>query len=221
VTRICVRWNELAGYAVAAVEREALEVIERDIPADRREEWSQALSRTIPGTYLTLLEYLQEPPGKFSPSTIDRQFDKVTRLSRLGVSLHIVSAFTPTQLQAYAQGMRQRRPSRSAQLRELRKTIELVSFLQHALFEHTDLPIRLIDRRVSQLWRRASEDARRRRGESSAADAFVTGFRQILADVESPMPQRMGAIESLLVQLYGGTLRAPFFPAGVLKMASE
>jgi hypothetical protein len=60
---------------------------------------------------LTLLEYLQEPPGKFSPSTIEKQFNKVVRLRDLGVPRHIVAAFTPAQLQAYAQEMRRRRPS--------------------------------------------------------------------------------------------------------------
>jgi Domain of unknown function (DUF4158) len=207
------RLSELAGNAATAVERDALEVIERDIPAALRAQWSAALSQSINGTHLTLLEYLQESPGKFSPSTIDRQFSKVARLRDLGVSRHVVGAFTPAQLQAYAQGMRRRRPSRSAQLREPRKTIELVSFLQHALFEHTDLLIRLIDRRVSQLWRRASEEARRRRGESSAADAFVIGVGQILAGVDIPMAQRMGAIESLLGQLDSGALRAPCLAA--------
>lgn len=105
--------------------------------------------------------------------------------------------------------MRRRRPSRSAQLKEPRKTIELVSFLPPALLEHTDQLVRLIDRRVSQLWRRASAAARRRRGESSAADAFVTGVRHILASTDIPMAERMKSIEALLGQLDGGTLRAP------------
>jgi hypothetical protein len=35
---------------------------------------------------LTLLEYLQEPPGKFSPDRIERQFNKVVRLRDLGVA---------------------------------------------------------------------------------------------------------------------------------------
>jgi hypothetical protein len=162
---------------------------------------------------LTLLEYLQEPPGKFSPSTIERQSDKVVRLCDLGVSRHIVAAFTPAQLQAYAQEMRRRRPSRSAQLREPRKTVELVSFLQHALFEHTDLLIRLVDRRVSQLWRRASEEARRRRGDSSPAEAFVTEVRHVLAGIEVPATERLSAVEALLDRLDKGQLRAPCLAA--------
>jgi hypothetical protein len=179
----------------AAAERDAVEVIEREIPAATRAQWSAALSQIINGNRLTLLEYLQEPPGKFSPSTIERQFDKVVRLRNLGVSRHLVPAFTPAQLQAYAQGMRRRRPSRSAQLHKPRRTIELMSFLQHALFEHTDLLIRLIDRRVSQLWRRASEEARRRRGDSTAAEAFVTEVRHVLAGIDTPATERLSAVE--------------------------
>jgi hypothetical protein len=207
------RLSELAGDAATAVERDALGVIEREIPAATRAHWAEALSSTINGTSLTLLEYLQEPPGKFSPSTIDRQFNKVVRLRNLGVSRHLVSAFTPAQLQTCAQRMRRRRPSRSAQLREPRRTIELVSFLQHALLEHTDLLIQLIDRRVSQLWRRASDEARRRRGESTAAEAFVAEVRQVLAGVDVPPAGRLGAVETLLGRLDSGQLRAPCLAA--------
>jgi hypothetical protein len=38
---------------------------------------------------------------------------------------------------------------RSAQVREPRRTIELVSFLQHTLFEHTDLLIRRLFARAT------------------------------------------------------------------------
>ena len=152
------RLGELAGEAATTVERHALEVIEREIPAATRAQWSAALSQSISDTHLTLLACLQEPTGKFLPSTIKKQFNKVVRLRDLGVSRHIVAAFKSAQQQAYALEMRRRRPSRSAQLREPRRTVELVSFLQHALFEHTDFLIRLVDRGVSQLWRRASED---------------------------------------------------------------
>src|ERR1017187_7424230 len=67
------RLSELAGHAATAVECDALEVIERDIPAAMRAQWSAALSQTISGAHLTLLEYLQEPPGKFSRSAIEER----------------------------------------------------------------------------------------------------------------------------------------------------
>ena len=207
------RLGDLIRNATTKVELEALQSIEREIPAQTRDRWVQALRDTVGDCSLTLMEYLQEPPGKFSPATIERQFNKVQRLRDLGVSKYLIASLTPSQLQAYAQRMRRRRPSRTVQLREPRRTLELVSFLQYALCEHTDLLIRLIDRRVSQLWRRASEEARRRRGESTAADDFVTGIRAIMARTDVPADARVGAVESLLGQLDSGTLRAPCLAA--------
>ena len=201
------RLADLARVAMLAVETEAVVIIERDIPAETRADWEEALARPRLDSTATLLEYLQEAPGKFSPGTIETQFDKVQRLCDLGVARYLVPAFTPAQMQAYAQGMRRRRPSRTEQLKEPRRTIELVAFLQHALLEHTDLLIRLIDRRVSQLWRRALDQARRRHGDSSASDTFVVEVRRTLADSDSPAAARLSAIEALLGRLDAGALR--------------
>jgi hypothetical protein len=66
------RLGDLLRSATTKVELEALQVIEREIPANTRARWAEALSRTVGDTSLTVLEYLQEPPGKFSPSTIER-----------------------------------------------------------------------------------------------------------------------------------------------------
>jgi hypothetical protein len=37
---------------------------------------------------MTLLEYLQEPPAKFSPSIIQRESGKVAKLRQLGVDTY-------------------------------------------------------------------------------------------------------------------------------------
>ncbi|MGH8322905.1 MAG: Tn3 family transposase, partial [Steroidobacteraceae bacterium] len=201
------RLADLARVATSAVEAKATAIIERDIPAERRADWEEALATPRSDHTSTLLEYLQEPLGKFSPGTIETQFDKVRTLCGLGVAKYLVPAFTPAQMQAYAQGMRRRRPSRTVQLNAPRRTLELVSFLQYSLREHTDLLIRLIDRRVSQLWRRALDQARRRHGTSSASEAFIAEVRRTLADTEIPVADRLTAIEALLGRLDAGTLR--------------
>ena len=46
------RLSELAGDAATAVEHDALKIIERDIPAATRAQWSAALSKTIDGNSL-------------------------------------------------------------------------------------------------------------------------------------------------------------------------
>ena len=155
---------------------------------------------------MTLLEYLQEPPAKFSPSTIERQSGKVTELRNLGVDTYKTD-MAPALLQSYAQGMRKRRPSRFHQLQEPRRTLELVAFMRYALLEHTDTLIRLLDRRVARLWGRASEEARRTREEGSATNLFVDGVRSALATASASPEERIATITSLLADLDAGRLK--------------
>ena len=52
------RLSELAGEAATTVERHALEVIEREIPAATRAQWSAALSQSIGDTHCEFSEKL-------------------------------------------------------------------------------------------------------------------------------------------------------------------
>lgn len=201
------RLSNLMQSAVLSVEHGMLSTIERSIPALIRNRWLDALSAFVdPERRMTLLEYLQEPPAKFSPSTIERQSGKVTELRDLGVDTYQVD-IAPVLLQSYAQGMRKRRPSRFSQLQEPRRTLELVAFMRSALLEHTDTLIRLLDRRVARLWGRASEEARRTREEGSATHLFVDGVRSALATASDSPEDRIASITSLLADLDAGRLK--------------
>src|SRR5260370_22133378 len=132
--------------AVSSVEHDTLSTVERSIPVLIRNRWLDALSGFAdPERKMTLLEYLQEPPAKFSLLMIERQSGKVSELLNLGIDIYKVD-MAPVLLQSYAQGMRKRRPSRFHQLQEPRRTLELVAFMRYALLEHTDTLIRLLDR---------------------------------------------------------------------------
>jgi hypothetical protein len=197
------RLSNLMQAAVSKVEHDALSAIERRIPVLIRNQWLDGLSRLAdPERKATLLEYLQEPPAKFSPTTIDRQSGKVAALRNLGVDTYKTD-MAPALLQSYAQGMRKRRPSRFHQLQEPRRTLELVAFMRHALLEHTDNLIRLLDRRVARLWGRASEEARRTREEGSASNLFVDAVRSVLATASESFDERIATITSLLADLDG------------------
>ncbi len=52
------------------VEREAMGQIERDIPASHRERWREAMSLPA-GDRPSLVDFLAEAPGKYSPSTLE------------------------------------------------------------------------------------------------------------------------------------------------------
>ena len=201
------RLSNLMQAAVSSVEHDALSAIERTIPVLIRNRWLDALSSLAdPEHKMTLLEYLQEPPAKFSPSTIERQSGKVTELRDLGADTYKTD-MGPALLQSYAQGMRKRRPSRFHQLQEPRRTLELVAFMRYALLEHTDTLIRLIDRCVARLWGRASEEARRTREEGSATNRFVDSVRSALATASASTEERLATITSLLADLDAGRLR--------------
>jgi Domain of unknown function (DUF4158)/Tn3 transposase DDE domain len=202
------RLSNLMEAAVSSVEDDALSAIERTIPVLIRDRWLDALSGLAdPERKMTLLEYLQEPPAKFSPSTIERQSGKVNELRNLGVDTYKTTDMVPALLQSYAQGMRKRGPSRFQQLQEPRRTLELVAFMRYALLEHTDTLIRLIDRRVARLWGRASEEARRTREEGSATNLFVDGVRSALAPASASSEDRTATIMSLLADLDAGRLK--------------
>jgi hypothetical protein len=81
------RRSNLVQAAISTVERESLTLIEREIPPIMRNRWLEALSRQFARERkMTLLEYLQEPPRKFAPSTVERQSDTVNRpRSRCGL----------------------------------------------------------------------------------------------------------------------------------------
>src|SRR6202453_2912351 len=201
------RLSNLMQAAVSSVEQDMLSAIERTIPIPIRNRWLDALSSPAdPERTMTLLEYLQEPPAKFSPTTIERQSRKVAALRHLGVETYKTD-MVPALLQSYAQGMRKRRPSRFHQLQEPRRTLELVAFMRYALLEHTDNLIRLLDRRVARLWGRASEEARRTRKEGSASSLFVDAVRSALAGASGSPDERIATITSLLADLDAGRLK--------------
>ncbi len=201
------RLSNLVQTTVASVEHETLRRIELSIPVLIRNRWLDALSGFAdPARKLTLLEYLQEPPAKFSPSTIERESGKVSELLNLGIDTYKVD-MAPVLLQSYAQGMRKRRPSRFHQLQEPRRTLELVAFMRYALLEHTDTLIRLLDRRVARLWGRASEEARRTREEGSATNLFIDVVRSTLATASASSEERIATITSLLADLDAGRLK--------------
>jgi len=201
------RLSILVQAAVSSVEHDTLSRIERSIPTVIRNRWLDALSGFAdPERKMTLLEYLQESPAKFSLSTIERQSGKVSELLNLGIDTYKLD-MAPVLLQSYAQGMRKRRPSRFHQLREPRRTLELVAFMRYALLEHTDTLIRLLDRRVARLWGRASEEAHRTREEGSTTNLFIDVVRSTLATGSASSEERIATITSLLADLDAGRLK--------------
>ena len=191
------RLGSLVQQTRHGVQEGVIAEIERKIPLHVRSRWHDALYSKQAGSDATLLEWLRELPGNFSPSSIERQSKKVKRLLELLVDQYPISA-APEYIHAYAAGMRSRRPSRFAQLKEPRRTVELVCFMQYMLCENTDLLVKLIDRQVSRIWSRASMEAKSVPNIAAPMDTFVDGIREVLGHEKLGTDQKIAEITALL-----------------------
>ena len=199
----------LVRAPVKEVEKRAMARIENDIPAAQREHWHEALDQPAGGCE-TLVDFISEPPGKFSPSTLEREFERVSALQDLKVHRYPTDALAAEHEHTLARAVIRRRPSKFRGIREPRRTLELVSFVRYSLAEHTDNFIDMADRRVMQLWRRAAEKARLE-GKTSSADVFVESVRSIVAGETDPnrAVDQLNKIKALLGQYDEGRLKAP------------
>ena len=156
---------------------------------------------------MTQLEFLQEPAGLLRPSSILRQSERVRALTEMKISEMPSLPGTERYWQMYALRMRHQRPSRFAQRAEPRRSIELVGFLRHTLAAHTDTLIRMVDRRVSQLWGRASQQAKADQGALPTLTVLLAGLRESIASERQTKAQRFDAIVKLIERYDAGELK--------------
>jgi hypothetical protein len=198
--------GELAKRARQTVEHEVSVAIERTIPPATRDRWLDQLFE-VRADGLTLLEFLQEPPGSLRTKDITRESEKVSTLLAMKIAEMPDLPGTERYWQMYAARMRNQRRSRFAQREEPRRSIELVSFLRHSLAAHTDTLIRMVDRRVSRLWGHASERAKADQGALPALNVLLAEMRQAIKEERQSKAKRFDAIVELVRRYDAGELK--------------
>ncbi len=198
--------GELAKRARETVEHEVSGAIERTISPATRARWVEQLFQ-LREDGMTLLEFLQEPPGSLRTSSITRESDKVRALLEMNIADTPDLPGTERYWQMYAARMRNQRRSRFLQRNEPRRSIELVSFLRHTLGDHTDTLVKMVDRRVSQLWGRASKQAKADQGALPALTILLAGLRQSINAEYQTKEQRFDAIAELVNRYDAGDLK--------------
>jgi hypothetical protein len=139
--------GELAKRARGTVEHEIGRAIEQMIPPEMRAQWVEKLF-SVREDGMTVLEFLQEPPGSLRTRSIVRESEKVRTLREMKIPDLTALTGAERYWQMYAMRMRHQRRSRFAQRNEPRRSIELVGFLRHSLAEHA------IGRRPARVARR-------------------------------------------------------------------
>ena len=176
--------QDLARECLVLTEDEVLAQIETEIPAPRRQQWLAELLSAhphVPG--LSVLEWFQESPKKLGPRNLAEAFEKLQRLIAMEIPHYRLSNVSMERLQAYAQHMIRRRPVRFSQLKEPRRTLELVCFLRFTLLQWTDVVLQQVERQIADLWRDAYDKAMR--SEVLAASQYrsiVVEIEQLLVD---------------------------------------
>ena len=198
--------GDLAKRARETVERDVAAAIERVISPATRARWVEQLFEAR-ADGMPCIEFLQEPPGSLNPSSITREAEKVRTLLKMNIADIPDLPGTEKYWQMYASKMRNQRPSRFAQRKEPRRSIELVGFLRHSLAAHTDTLIRMVDRRVSQLWGRASKKAKADQGALPALTVLLAGVRQAIREEEKSKDARFDAIVDLVRRYDAGDLK--------------
>jgi hypothetical protein len=95
-----------------------------------------------------VLEWLQKDPKRASRANLAEQVQRVGFLKGLGVHEYPLDESRLERQRRYAQCMRRRRPARFQELREPRRTLELVCFLRLTLLHTADVVISLADKKA-------------------------------------------------------------------------
>lgn len=198
--------GELAKRARETVEHEIGRVIEQKISPELRAQWVEKLF-AVREDGMTVLEFLQQPPGSLRSRSIVRESDKVRILREMKIPDLTALKGTERYWQMYAMRMRHQRRSRFAQRNEPRRSIELVGFLRHSLAEHTDTLVRMVDRRVSRLWGQASQQAKEDQGALPALTVLLAELHKAIASEKKSKAKRFDAIVKLVERYDAGELQ--------------
>jgi len=114
-------------------------------------------------------------PAKHSVRQISEAFERIDQLYALGVDtcLQDISGWT---IARYAKRLASRPPSVGARIKEPARTVEVACFLRYCLLVTTDQLILMLQRRATDLWRRAAA------GVPESVN-WAALYKQLLADV--------------------------------------
>ena len=191
--------RDLALVAYTATDRGNHDLICAEIPTATRERWLEAVLRRCDEDERSVLQWLQQPPQRPSPSTVRREFRKLDVLRTLGVADYPLRGIPLEKLRGYAQRLRSQRPSRFTAVTDPRRTLELVGFLHVALLDTTDGIVQLTGRRTLSFVRKARTRAEAVEIERlHAYKALVRDIEDILVDASLPAPMaRERALERI------------------------
>ena len=174
--------RDLARRAYAHTEKALLDAVYHEIPEEVRTSWDEALSRPRQDGSSTL-EWLRRPPRR-KLQGLKEQLEKVAFLKTLHVEAYALEALRLERQRDYARELRRRLPVRFRDLKEPRRTLEMVCFLRITLLQTTDIALSLADLLILELHARTVKEVRE--AESRVARTFKPALRAIRRLLDDP-----------------------------------
>ena len=199
--------RDMARKALADTDRGIYELVCQEIPELVRARWFTELSKLREREGISMLEWLMKPPGKPSAKTLSSQFERINYLKSLGVHHYPLAGITAEKLKSLAQGIRSCRPSRFRDVKEPRRTLEVVAFVRLALVQATDTAILIVDKRTRDLVREAQVATQKQASRRLASQTEV--LTSIKRDVNDPALSDRAFREKIRVLLNVDTLTEP------------
>jgi TnpA family transposase len=165
----------LARRAYAHSEQALVDAIHRQIPAQVLTSWHEALLRPRQDG-LSTLEWLPRPPRR-KLRGLKEQLEKVACLKALHVDAYALDDLRLERQRDDARDLHRRRAARFRDVKNPRRTLEMVCFRRITLLQTTDVAVSLADLLILELHARTVKEVRD--AESRVARTFKPTLREI------------------------------------------
>lgn len=196
------RLRDIARRAMAGVEQEFYEAIVTAIPKDVRERWLRELTTEPSRGGRATVHWLDQGPKRGVRKGMGELFRKLDFLREIGVPDYPIDAIAIEKQRFYARRLRRRRPAKLAELRDPRRTLEIVCFLRMALLRTTDAVLHMTRQRTADLMREAREETIRQDARSALSyREAVLAIQTVIDDTNIDAEAARTQVRSVLTQL--------------------
>lgn len=196
------RLRDIARRAMFGIEDELFNAIQTEIPQNVRDRWLRELSSEPSRGGRATVHWLDQGPKRGVNKGLGDEFRKLDYLRELEVSDYSLSSISVEKQRFYARRLRRRRPARLTELKDPRRTLELVCFLRVALMRATDAVLHMTRQRTAELVREAKDEAVRQDARSALTyREAVQAIRTLIDDDALDDQAARDQIRAVLTQL--------------------
>lgn len=151
---------------------------------------------------MSVLEWLRQAAGKHGVKGLEEGSSRIAYLKSLEAHVWDLKPLSMGRIHAFAQQVVHRPPSETARRSLQTRTVEIICFLKHTLWELTDEAIFRANRRTSDLIRQGAKRVETLQAQRTVAyRTSIQSIRELAADTGKSTKERLAAIVTLADQV--------------------